>query len=211
MGQVGGYVEEAILIGLRLETGKSANRKLRREGMIPATVYGLGEAPVSLKISPKIVSRVLSSETGMNSLIYLQREGTDIKRHVIIKELQRNPVTGRLIHVDFMRVDPRRKVRVRVPIRLLGTPVGAKEGGMLEFVHREAEIECLPGAIPAHVDVDVTPLKIGDNMRLDQVKLPEDVELLDAPQSVICIVHGKKAEETQAAEQPAAEEGASTT
>jgi len=204
-------MEDAILVGLRQEKGKSANRKLRNEGMIPATVYGLGEAPVSLKISPKIVSRVISSETGMNSLIYLQREGTDIKRHVIIKEVQRSPVTGRLIHVDFMRVDPKRKLRVRVPIRLLGTPVGAKEGGMLEFVHREAEIECLPGAIPAHVEVDVTPLKIGDNLRLDQLKLPDDVELLDAPHSVICIVHGKKAEETAATEQPAAAETAPAT
>jgi len=203
-------MEDAIVVGLRPETGKSANRKLRNEGMIPATVYGLGEAAVSLKISPKIVSRIISSETGMNSLIYLQREGTDIKRHVIIKEAQRHPVTGRLIHVDFMRVDPKRRIRVRVPIRLVGTPVGAKEGGMLEFVHREAEVECLPNLIPAHIDVDVTPLKIGDNVRLDQIKLPENVELLDAPHKVICIVHGKKAEETVTTEQPAAEEAAPT-
>jgi len=201
-------MEDAIVVGLRAETGKSANRKLRKEGMIPATVYGLGESAVSLKISPKIISRVISSETGMNSLIYLQREGTDIKRHVIIKEAQRHPVTGRLIHVDFMRVDPKRRIRVRVPIRIVGTPIGAKEGGMLEFVHREVEIECLPSAILSHINAEVTPLRIGDNLRLDQIKLPAEVEVLDAPNSVICIVHGKKAEETVAGQ--VAEESAPT-
>jgi large subunit ribosomal protein L25 len=194
-GQVGGNMEDAIAVALRTETGKSANRKLRKEGLMPATVYGLGEDAVSLKISPKIVAKVLASDTGMNSLIYLQREGTDIKRHVIIKDVQRHPVTSRLVHVDFMRVDPKRKVRVRVPIRLVGTPAGAKEGGTLEFVHREVEIECLPHAIPAHIDVDVSPLKISENIRLGQVSLPEAVELLDATHNVICIVHGKRAEE----------------
>jgi large subunit ribosomal protein L25 len=188
-------MEDPIAVALRTETGKSANRKLRKEGLMPATVYGLGEDAVSLKISPKIVAKVLASDTGMNSLIHLQREGTDIKRHVIIKDVQRHPVTGRLVHVDFMRVDPSRKVCVRVPIRLVGTPAGAKEGGTLEFVHRVVEIECLPNAIPAHIDVDVSPMKIGENIRLEQVKMPEAVGVLDAPHNVICIVHGKRAEE----------------
>ncbi|MCL1893195.1 MAG: 50S ribosomal protein L25 [Holophagaceae bacterium] len=188
-------MDSAIAVALRTETGKSACNKIRREGLIPATVYGLGEETVSLKINPKIVARVLSSETGVNSLIYLQREGTDIKRHVIIKDLQRNPVTGRLAHVDFMRVDPNRKVKIRVPIHLIGTPAGAKEGGRLEFVNREMEVECLPKDIPAHIDVDVTHLKISDNIRVEEVKLPANVHLLDAPNNVICIVHGQKAEE----------------
>jgi len=202
-------MEDAIAISLRTETGKSANRKLRREGLIPATVYGLGEDAVSLKISPKIVARVLSSPTGMNSLVYLQREGTDIKRHVIIKSLQRNPITGRLIHVDFMRVDPTHKIRVHVPIHLIGTPLGIKEGGMLEFVQREIEIECLPNLIPAHVDVDISHLRIADNIRLDQIKMPENIEVLGVPHSVICIIHGQKAEETPA--ETTTPEGASNT
>jgi large subunit ribosomal protein L25 len=195
-------MEEAITVALRTETGKSANRKLRREGLIPATVYGLGEDSVSLKISPKIVAKVISSDTGMNSLIYLQREGTDIKRHVIIKDLQRHPVTGRLIHVDFMRVDPSRKVRVRVPIRLLGTPLGVKEGGTLEVVHREIEIECLPKNIPAHIDVDISHLKIAENERLENIKLPGETELIDDPHNVICIVHAKRGEEAAAEAAP---------
>jgi len=200
-------MEDAIAVALRTETGKSANRKLRKEGLIPATVYGLGEDAVSLKISPKIVAKVIASDTGMNSLIYLQREGTDIKRHVIIKDVQRHPVTGRLVHIDFMRVDPTHKVRVRVPVRLVGTPAGAKEGGTLEFVHREIEVECLPNVIPPHIDVDVSPLKINENIRLDQITLPATLVLLDAPHNVICIVHGKRAEEvTEAPKDAAAKE-----
>jgi len=198
-------MEDAISVALRTETGKSANRKLRKDGLIPATVYGLGEPSVSLKISPKIIARVISSPTGMNSLLYLQREGTDIKRHVIIKDLQRNAITGRLIHVDFMRVDPTHRLRVRVPIRLIGTPIGTKEGGMLEFVHREIEIQCLPNAIPAHIDVEVSHLKLNENIRLDELKLPENIEVLDIPQNVICIVHGKKASDEVAEEAPAEE------
>jgi large subunit ribosomal protein L25 len=188
-------MEDAIIVSLRTLTGKSANRKLRKEGLIPATVYGLGEDAVSLSIGPKIVARILSSDTGRNTLIYLQREGTDIKRHVIIKSLQRHPVTGRLVHVDFMRVDPSHKLRVKLPIRLVGTPVGAKEGGMLEFVQRVVEVECLPKDIPAHVDVDVTHMKISDNLRLSELKLPDNIELLDPGHNVICIVHGQRAEE----------------
>ena len=118
--------------------------------MIPAVIYGLNEPPVAIAISPKIVARIIASETGMNSMIHLQREGTDIKRHVIIKDVQRHPVTGRLSHVDFMRVDPTHKVRVKVPIRLKGVPAGVKEGGILDFTHREIEVECLPSFIPAH-------------------------------------------------------------
>jgi len=201
-------MEEAIKVALRTETGKSACRKLRQEGMIPATVYGLGENCVSLKISPKIVAKVISSDTGMNSLIYLQREGTDIKRHVIIKDLQRHPVTGRLIHVDFMRVDPNRKVKVRVPIRLIGTPIGVKEGGTLEFVHREIEIECLPKNIPAHINVEISHLKIAENERLENIKLPNETVLMDDPHNVICIVHAKRGEEVAATDAAAAEAGA---
>ena len=201
-------MEDAIVVALRTEVGKSANRKLRKEGMIPATVYGLGENTVSLKISPKIVARIIASPTGMNSLIYLQREGTDIKRHVIIKAVQRDPVTSRLIHVDFMRIDPSRKVRVRVPICLVGTPIGTKEGGKVELVHRDIEVECLPKDIPANIEIEISHMRISDNLRLEEVNLPDTVVPLDPPQSVICIIQGQKVTAEGAA---GAEEGAAAT
>ncbi len=186
---------EAILVTKREKVGKASSRELRKTGLIPATIYGLGEPAVSVGISPKIVARILASDTGMNTMIHLQREGTDIKRHVIIKDLQRDHVTGRLSHVDFMRVDPTHKVKVHVPIVLKGTPAGVKEGGLLDFVHRTIEVECLPAFIPAHIDVNVDHMVVGDVIRLDQIQLDAHLTVLGDAHNVICSVHGKKAEE----------------
>jgi large subunit ribosomal protein L25 len=187
--------DEIIQVAKRDTTGKSASRAMRKQGLIPAVVYGLNEPPVAIAISPKVVARIIASETSLNSMIHLQREGTEIKRHAIIKDVQRDPVTGRLSHVDFMRVDPAHKVRVRVPIRLQGTPIGLKEGGLLDFTHREIEVECLPTFIPAHVDVNVDHLKVGDSLRLDEVTLDSHLAILGDPHNVICSVKGKQAEE----------------
>jgi large subunit ribosomal protein L25 len=200
--------EEIIPVAKRETTGKASNNALRNAGMIPAVIYGLNEPPVAIAISPKIVARIIASETGLNSMIQFQREGTEIKRHVIIKDVQRHPVTGRLSHVDFMRVDPTHKVRVKVPIKLVGTPVGVKEGGILDFTHREIEVECLPSFIPAHVDVNVSALQVGDSLRLDQVVLDANLTLQGDSHNVICSVLGKQAEEelpeAEAAAAPAA-------
>jgi len=198
--------EEIIPVAKRETTGKASNNALRNSGMIPAVIYGLNEPPVAIAISPKIVARIIASDTGLNSMIHLQREGTDIKRHVIIKDVQRHPVTGRLSHVDFMRVDPTHKVRVKVPIKLKGMPLGVKEGGILDFTHREIEVECLPSFIPAHVDVNVEHLKVGDSLRLDQVVLDAHLTLHGDAHNVICSVLGKQAEEVlpEAAAAPAA-------
>jgi len=206
--------EEIIQVAKRDATGKSASRSLRKQGLIPAVIYGLNEPPVAVAISPKTVARIIASETGLNSMIHFQREGTEIKRHVIIKDVQRDPVTGRLSHVDFMRVDPTHKVRVHVPIRLQGTPLGVKEGGILDFTHREIEVECLPSFIPPHVDVNVEHLQVGDSLRLDQITLDAHLTVIGDAHNVICSVKGKQAEEEVAApaegaaEAPAAEAAA---
>ena len=187
--------QETIQVALREGTGKAASKGLRKAGMIPAVIYGLNEPPVAISISPKTVARIIASETGLNSMIPLQREGTEIKRHVIIKEVQRHPVTGRLRHIDFMRVDPTHRVKVKVPIRLKGMPLGVKEGGILDFTHREIEVECLPSFIPAFVSVNVEHLAIGDSLRLDQVVLDSHLTLHGDAHNVICSVLGKQAEE----------------
>ena len=198
--------EETISVAVRKEVGKASSRELRKVGLIPATIYGLTEAPVSVSISPKIVARVLASDTGMNSMLLLQREGTDIKRHVIIKDLQRDPISGRLRHVDFMRVDMTHKVRVKVPVRLVGTSIGVKSmGGVLDFAHREIEIECLPSIIPAHIDVDITNLAVGDSIRFEQITLVPNVVFTGDAHQTVCSVRGKAAEEEVAAPAAAAE------
>jgi len=197
--------QEVLIVPKRETFGKAAVRELKKSGMIPAVVYGLTEPPVAIAISPKAVARVLASDTGMNSVMFLQREGTDIKRHVIIKDLQRDPITSRLRHVDFMRVDMTIKVRVKVPVRLIGTSIGVKAmGGVLDFAHREIEVECLPSLIPAHIDVDITNLNVGDSVRFEQLALGANIVITGDAHQVVCSVHGKAAEEEVAA--PAAAE-----
>lgn len=193
--------EEIIVVSKRESLGKAASKQLRKNGLIPAVVYGLNEAPVALAISPKVVAKIISSEAGMNSVVYMQREGTDIKRHVVIKDVQRHAVTGRLRHVDFLRVDPTHKIRVKVPVKIVGVPYGVKtQGGLLEFVHRQIEIECLPSLIPAHIDVNVDALKVGDSVRFDQLNLASTLTILGDAHEVVCAVHAKAAEEAPAAE-----------
>ena len=188
--------QETLIVPKRESFGKAAIRDLKASGMIPAVVYGLNEPPVAIAISPKVVARVLASDTGMNSVMFLQREGTDIKRHVIIKDLQRDPITSRLRHVDFMRVDMTLKVRVKVPVRLIGTSIGVKaQGGVLDFAHREIEIECLPSLIPAHIDVNITNLAVGDSIRFDQIVLGANIMITGDAHQVVCAIHGKAAEE----------------
>lgn len=201
-------VIDTIVVAKRDRVGKSASRELRKKGLVPATIYGLNEPAVSIAISPKIMARVLASETGTNSMLHLQREGTEIKRHVIIKDVQRDAVTGRLVHLDFIRVDPTHKVRVHVPIVLKGTPIGVKEGGLLDFVHRTIEVECLPGFIPGHIDVNVDHLDVGDTIRLNEIKLDAHITVLGDAHNVLCSVHGKAAEEELAPAAPVAEAAA---
>jgi len=197
--------QEVLIVPKRESFGKAAIRDLKKSGMIPAVVYGLTEPPVAIAISPKAVARVLASDAGMNSVMFLQREGTDIKRHVIIKDLQRDPLTGRLRHVDFMRVDMTVKVRVKVPVRLVGTAIGVKsQGGVLDFAHREIELECLPSIIPAHIDVDISNLAVGDSIRFEQITLMPNVVFTGDAHQTVCSVHGKAAEEEVAAAPAAA-------
>jgi large subunit ribosomal protein L25 len=188
--------QDVLVVPKRDTFGKAAIRDLKKSGMIPAVVYGLNEPPVAIAINPKAVARVIASEAGMNSVVFLQREGTDIKRHVIIKDLQRDPITSRLRHIDFMRVDMTIKVRVKVPVRLIGTAIGVKsQGGVLDFSHREIEIECLPSIIPAHIDVDITNLSVGDSIRFEQITLMPNIVFTGDAHQVVCSLHGKAAEE----------------
>ncbi len=194
--------EDIIIVSKRETLGKAASNQLRKQGQIPAVVYGLGEPPVAVAISPKVAAKIIASESGMNSVIYMQREGTDIKRHVVIKEVQRHAVTGRLRHIDFLRVDPTHKIRVKVPVKLIGVAYGVKtQGGMLDFVHRHIEIECLPNLIPAHIDVNVEAMKVGDSIRFDQLGLAATLTIMGDAHEVVCAIHAKVAEE----ETPAAD------
>ena len=159
---------ETTLVAERRNTfgGNEAGR-LRRQGRIPAVLYGgEGRQAESILVDPKELSRLLHSESGVNTLISLELEGAEPAK-VLVKEYQLDPVSHRLLHADFYRVAMDRVLRVTVPIQLVGEAKGVKaQGGVVDFVHRELAIECLPADIPEHIVVDVTELMINDGVRV---------------------------------------------
>lgn len=159
---------EATLEAVKRESrGKNAARRLRASGLIPAVVYGAqkdGErgTNIPLAVDPKPLLKLLHSDSGVNTLITLKIEGEPDAR-VLVKDFLLDPVTHRMLHADFVRVNMDRRVRVTVPIVLKGEARGVKaEGGMLDFVHREIEIESLPAEIPDAIEIDVTGLGLND-------------------------------------------------
>jgi large subunit ribosomal protein L25 len=183
----------------REETGKNANRRSRARGKIPAVVYGGGRESVSIEVDRKTLVDTMKGHGGENP-IFLLKLG-DKERHAMIRNLQVDPVSRQVIHIDFQRVLLDQKVKVAVPVELVGTAVGVKvEGGLLDFVTREVHVECLPGDIPKHLEADVTGLHIGQHVEVRDLKVPEGVEVLDEPDKVIASIGHGKLEAVEAAE-----------
>ncbi len=195
----------------RTKTGKGPNGRLRRAGRVPANVYGLGLDSFSVSVDPRRVEDLLRSGSGRNTILTLAMKGAGDSREVMIREIQRDPVHEGLQHIDFVRVDPDRKMQVRVPVNLLGSAEGVKnEGGVLDFIHREVLVSCLPSAIPEHIDGDISGLHIGQQLAVKDLKLVGDVEMLDDPDMVLVVIAQPRVEEEPVAaeeEAAAAEEG----
>ena len=181
--------------------GKNANRRLRAGGEVPAVVYGAGLDPAPIRVHQRKVEEILRSGSGGNTVFLLQLHGTDKKRHARIRELQTDALTGSMIHIDFQRILMDQKVKVMVPIELEGEAEGVKtEGGMVDFVSREIEVECLPNLIPPHVTLDVSPLHVGQHVEAAELELPEGVELYGDPERVIVSVAVRKVVEIETEE-----------
>jgi len=145
--------------------GKNEARRLRKSGSIPAIVYGAGKAPVPVSVDPKQIFRILKSDSGHNTIFDLELNGEATKAMVV--DWQTEPIKGSLLHIDLKRIAMDKKLTVTVPIVLKGEAYGVKtEGGIMEQVLREVEIECLPADIPAHIDYDVTNMKFGEVVRV---------------------------------------------
>ena len=137
---------------------KNAARRVRVAGKIPAVLYGPGRDPVAVEVDPKQISRILHSDTGHNTIFDVEVAGQPPAKAMIV-DWQREPIKDQLIHIDMKRIALDKVLRVRVRVKLLGIPVGVKtEGGILDQVMREVEVECLPADIPSHIDVDVSEL-----------------------------------------------------
>ena len=179
----------------RTETGKNVNRRLRVAGLIPGVLYGSSKkAPQPVSVSPKEITAVLRSKSGLNTLFDLDFAGS--KRKVILKEFQVEPVKGRLLHADFYEVALDKKLELKVHVEVHGVPVGVKtQGGVLDFVTRELEIECLPADIPEKIDIDVSELEMGKHLRVADLKLSDKLTILTDPDVVIVHVVAARAEE----------------
>jgi large subunit ribosomal protein L25 len=149
----------------RTAGNKNAARRVRVEGKIPAVVYGAGQDSLPVAVDPRQVTRILNSETGHNTIFDLTLDGSKTKAMIV--DWQYEPIKGKLLHIDVKRIAMDKKLAVMVPVELVGEPAGVKtQGGILEQMLREVEIECLPGDIPSHIDVDVSELVFGKVLRV---------------------------------------------
>lgn len=183
--------------------GKNDARRLRQTGMIPAVVYGAGQDSTAIAVDPKQMSRILHSESGHNSIFDLSLDGQSAK--VMIVDWQYEPIKGKLIHIDFKRIALDKPIRVEVPIQLTGTAVGVKtQGGILDQTLREVELECLPGDIPSHIDLDVSELAFGMVLRVSDLPHTGSLKFITAEDTPVAHITAIKEEAAPTAEAEAA-------
>ena len=178
--------------------GKNEARRLRVSGMMPAIIYGSGKNPVAVAVSPKEVNKILHSDTGHNT-IFDMAVGDAPSEPVMVVDWLHHPVRGNLMHVDLLRIDLEKILKVDVPVHISGEAVGVKiGGGMLEVINREVTIECLPNEIPATFEIDVTELNVNQAVRASDLKLSASMRLLSPADSVLVHVIAPRAEEVVA-------------
>lgn len=185
-------MEEVFLdVELRKEIGKSKVKDLRENGFIPAVVYGEGEDSYAIKVAHKQLLQLLHQHRLENAVISIKIKD-DKKgkaRSCLIKEIQYDPVKGDIRHIDFNEISLTKVIKVNVPVVAKGEPIGVKqEGGSLEHILWEVEVECLPTEIPKNIEVDVTQLKIGDAIHIKEITFGEKIKVLNDPEAVVLSV-----------------------
>jgi large subunit ribosomal protein L25 len=193
----------SIEVQPREATGSRASRRMRRGDMVPAIVYGGNRDSVAIQVPRRALLDLFKKAGSENAVFLLKLAGSGKARHCMVREVESDPITRQVVHVDFQRIDLTVKVKVEVAIELTGVPAGVKnEGGVLEFVNRQVEVECLPTEIPQHLFADVSALDIGDHIEAKDLEIPEGVELLVEPERVIAAVSApRKPEEEEVVEE----------
>ena len=185
----------------RQGSGKNQSRRLRASGKVPGVVYGSGGTSVSIQVD-RIEMTTILRQSGDNPIFLLKVPGTSESRHTMIKEMQVDPIEHRILHVDFQRIEMSESVQVKVGVELVGEPEGVtNEGGLVEFVTREVEIECLPAQIPTALPLDMSALHIGMHLEAGDIELPEGVLLLEDEARVIVSVAAPRIEEEEEVEE----------
>jgi large subunit ribosomal protein L25 len=157
----------------RTELGSRPSGRLRRQGKVPAVVYGLDTDSVSITVPSRELQHILAGESGANTLITLDVDGESVL--TLARQIHRHPTRGELVHVDFIRISRDTEVSAEIPVHLLGEPTGVRDGGLLEQLLFNLTVEALPGNIPVAIEIDVAALAIGDQLRVEDLPLPEGV------------------------------------
>jgi len=195
-------MSEVLSGKIREKTGKVATKEVRRNGEIPAVLYGLKDN-LSFSVCADNLKNILAAK-GQNALIDLNLEGNK-KRKVIIKEFQSHPLKERWVHVDFLEVDVVKPVKVNVDVHLIGKSAGEKMGGLVHQVLKSIHVECLPTDIPQSVDLDVTAVELGQVLHVSDLSIPDKVKILHEPNEAIVSVHLEKVKEEKTEEEELAE------
>ena len=192
---------------VRKTTGNGPARVLRREGRIPAILYGPKTDTIMLSIDNKEFEQIIKKSSIGSVLLKLEiKNGQTGARSAMVKELQTHPVTGQYLHVDFYEVDLTRKINAMIPVTVTGKSQGVEDGGILQIVRREIEVFCLPTAIPEAIEVDIGELEIGGSIHINEVTLPGDVELPEDTDFTVITILAPKLEE-EVVEEEELEEG----
>jgi large subunit ribosomal protein L25 len=194
---------------LRSEKGKGAAHRCRQQGLLPGILYGPGAESIKIAVESRGFDKMIREAAGGAIVIDLKLEGSKEEGlKALIKAVQRDPATSRPLHLDLLRVSMDEAVHLEVPIHLTGIAAGVKnEGGFLDHVLREVEVACLPSAVPNFIELDVTPLGVGDSLHVGDIR-EEGLELLTPPDRVVVSVHGKAVSEIPVTEEAEAAEAA---
>ena len=173
---------------------KGFARRVRMQGLIPAVVYGAGQESVAVTVDPKVITKILYSDAGHNTIFDLAIEGAAASKGMIV-DWQNEPIKGHLLHIDIKRIAMDKQMRASVPVQLVGVPVGVKQhGGILGQVLHEVEIECLPGNIPSHIDVDITGLEINGAIHISDLPHSDKIKFLGGEHDLVAHVTVAKEE-----------------
>jgi large subunit ribosomal protein L25 len=188
-----------LTVQTRTQVGRNAIKKVRKEGLIPGVIYGVGQEPINLEVNGRQLSTVLAHASSENILLELEIVDGDNKLNslAMIQEVQHHPIQRQILHVDFHAVSATEKITAEVPIETIGEPVGVKtNGGLLEHNLRDLEVECLPADLPERIEVDVTNLDVNQSIHVKDLKLPPGVEAVtDADLTVVAVSAARVDEE----------------
>jgi large subunit ribosomal protein L25 len=197
-----------LTVQSRESRGSAESRRLRSNGLVPGVLYGNGGKAQPFSIEERELRKALTGDHGLHAILDVVLEGQQKAHHAVLKEYQLDPTRARLLHIDLQEVRLDQAIHTQVVVELVGESEGVKEGGVLSQIQREVNVEALPMEVPDRLELDVSAMKIGDTLRLSDLRVPEGVKLLDDPETVLATVTPPtKIEEPEVVEEEELEEG----